>query len=285
MKKLFTAAVVALVALTGCQNSEEADKQAQQQKLQEATKEELIKAVAERDELLSLLGDISTDVQEMRRLEQLMMVNDGNETPDRRQQLRNDLAVIQQALQNRRERLAELEAKLRTSNTANQRLHNTITQLRAQLDEQSHEIERLNGRLAQARSEVSRLNEANDSLATAVDVTAGERDAAIDSNVALTNELNTVYYVIATDKELKQHGIVQKKKVLLGDYDQSFFVTADKRNLRTLPLHTTKKVEILTPMPNGSYTITEDANKAKVLNITDPDAFWRQSPYLVVKVK
>ena len=66
-----------------------------------------------------------------------------------------------------------------------------------------------------------------------------------------------------------------------GDFDQSFFTTADKRTLTTLDLNS-DKAEVLTNQPAGSYVITE-VNGHKVLRITNPVAFWSLSNYLVIK--
>lgn len=281
------AALACVAALSSCQKKDNAVQvqQKQQEELQQATKDELIQAVAERDELISLLGDINTDIQEVKRLENVLAANPEGETSDQRRQIKSDIASIRQTLESRRVRLAELEARLQKSNTANETLRNTITTLREQIDLQSAEIQRLTGMLAESQQQVAQLNTANDSLSQTVTAVTDQRDAERQANAQLTQEMNTVYYVVATDRELKDHGIVQKKKVMLGDYDQSFFIRADKRNLTKIPLRTTKKVEVLTPMPAGAYTILEDANKVKTLVITNPEAFWRQSPYLVVKIK
>lgn len=67
-----------------------------------------------------------------------------------------------------------------------------------------------------------------------------------------------------------------------GDFDQSFFTTADKRTLTRIALHS-KKAEVLTNQPAGSYNIA-DENGQKVLVITNPEQFWSLSNYLVVKI-
>ncbi len=286
MKQLVTMATIGLLALSSCQSNEKSAQLQQQQQLHDATKEELVQAVAERDELLELLGDITTDVQEVKRLENILSASNGmSETPDRRQQIQSDINAIQQALQQRRERLAELEAKLEKSSTSNEKLRATIASLRTQIDEQSVQITSLTNNLAEAKTQVTKLSTVNDSLATTVTSVSNELEQSQAQNEDMTNAMNTVYYVIATDKELKAHGIIQKKKVLLGDYDKNFFTVADKRKLTSLPLRTKKKVEIMTPAPTGSYVIAKGADEMWTLNITDPARFWSLSPYLVVKVK
>lgn len=79
MKQLVTMATIGLLALSSCQSNEKSAQlqQQQQQQLHDATKEELVQAVAERDELLELLGDITTDVQEVKRLENILSASNG----------------------------------------------------------------------------------------------------------------------------------------------------------------------------------------------------------------
>ena len=83
MKQLVTMATIGLLALSSCQSNEKSAQLQQQQQLHDATKEELVQAVAERDELLELLGDITTDVQEVKRLENILSASNGmSETPE-----------------------------------------------------------------------------------------------------------------------------------------------------------------------------------------------------------
>ena len=67
-----------------------------------------------------------------------------------------------------------------------------------------------------------------------------------------------------------------------GDFDNSFFTLADKRTLMTNDLNS-DKAEILTNQPAGSYVISQ-GNGHKVLRITNPQAFWSLSNYLVIKI-
>lgn len=288
MKKILTLSLLTVMALSACQEKKEQQTQTQQQQqLQDATKEELIQAVTERDELLELMGDITNDVAEVKRLENIMTATDGmQETQDQRVQIQKDITAIQQALQQRRERLSELEAKLSKSTTTNQKLTATIDQLRRQIDEQTGEISRLNASLAVTQSQVAQLTTVNDSLATTVTNVTGELEDAQATNVELTNELNKVYYASGTDKELKAHNIEFKKNILQTGYDQTYFTVADRRTLQTINLMTTKKVELLPARTEGCYQImTDPQTKNKTLRITNPQQFWNQSQYLVVKIK
>jgi len=287
MKKLFIMALAAAAVLSSCDNKAK-DEAAQQAALQAASKQELQIAVADRDSLLNLVNDISSGMDQIKRLENILSVsNASGESASQRDQIRADIAAIQATLQQRREQLAQLEEKLNKSNLSNANLRKTIETLRGQIDTQSAEIETLRANLDEAKAQIGSLNQAVDSLNTTVSTVAGERDAAKQQSTELTNELNTCYYVAASSKELKQHkiletGFLRKAKLLKGDFDQSFFTTADKRTLTVLNLHS-KKAKVLTNQPAGSYEII-DNNGQKALRILNPDSFWALSNYLVIEI-
>ena len=289
MKKFIIMSLAAAMLLGSCNSKAKQEEEQQQQALQEASKQELATAVADRDQLLSLVNEIASGMDQIKRLENILTVTNGmkGETASQRAQIEADIAAIQQTLQQRREQLADLESKLNKSNLNNANLRKTIETLRAQIDSQSAEIETLRGNLAEANERIGQLNTAVDSLNTTVTTVTDERDAAQQESTELANELNTCYYVVASKSELKDHkiietGFLRKTNIMKGDFDQNFFTTSDKRTLTTLPLHS-KKAEVLSNQPAGSYKII-DQDGQKVLQITNPDLFWSLSNYLVVKI-
>lgn len=288
MNKFITLGLIAVLGLSAC-DSGKADKAKESEALNQATREELASAVAERDQLFSLYNDISQGMDQIKQLENILTVSNNipGESTTQREQIMSDIAAIQKALQDRREKLAELEKKLANSNQSNNTLRQTISNLRAQLETQSAEIVTLKDNLTQAQKRIGELDAAVDSLSSTMAVVTDERNVAQEESVNLANELNTCYYAIGSKSELKDRhiietGFLRKTKLLKGDFDQSFFTTADKRTLSRIALHS-KKAEVLTNQPEGSYIIDSD-NGQKVLVITNPDAFWSLSNYLVVKI-
>ena len=265
MKQFITLGLIVAVGLTACDSGK--SKKAEEEVLAQATREELATAVADRDQLLSLVNEINQGMDQIKQLENILTVSNNipGETTTQREQIQSDIAAIQKALQDRREKLAELENKLANSNQNNNTLRKTITSLRAQIDSDA----------------------VVDSLNTTVSSVTDERNIAQEESVNLANELNTCYYAIGSKAELKDRhiietGFLRKTKLLKGDFDQTFFTTADKRTLSRIALHS-KKAEIMTNQPEGSYVIDDD-NGQKILVITNPDAFWSLSNYLVIKI-
>lgn len=288
MKKILTLCLVAAFAITGCKNGPSEEEKAEEARNQ-ATREELANAVADRDQLLTLVSEINSGMEQIKQLENILTVSNNipGETAGQREQIQSDIAAIQKALQDRRLKLEELEKKLYNSNLTNNNLRTTITSLRNQIDAQAAEIASLKNNLGEANARIGELDAAVDSLSTTVSTVTNERNIAQEENVNLANELNTCYYAIGSKSELKdkkiiETGFLRKTKLMKGDFDQSFFTTADKRTLTRIALHS-KKAEVLTNQPAGSYNIA-DENGQKVLVITNPEQFWSLSNYLVVKI-
>lgn len=283
MKKILIACFIVAV-ITGCDSKKAQSEQA----MADATREELEAAVADRDSLLSLVNEISTGMDQIKQLENILSTDGiGSDGSDQRAKIVSDMIAIQKTLQQRREQLSELEAKLNKSNLTNSQLRQTIEKLKAQIEEQTEEILDLRSKLSVANDMIDNLHYTVDSLNSTVDTVLSQRDAALDRGDELETELNTCYYVAASSKELKEHkimegGFLRKTKIMEGDFDRNFFTRADKRDLKTINLYS-KKAKVLTNQPAGSYEII-DNNGQKILRILKPSAFWSLSNYLVVEI-
>ncbi|MDE7444034.1 MAG: hypothetical protein K2M65_07740, partial [Muribaculaceae bacterium] len=238
---------------------------------------------------LILVKDIAVSMDKIKHMENVMTINGSRatESPSQRKQILADIATVQKTLQQRREQLAELENRLENSNLYSEELKGTIAALRKQIDSQVNEISDLRGKLAKAEATIDSLNNEVDSLNTTMASVNENLDKANAASIRLENELNTCYYVIAPKSELKKHqiietGFLRKSKLMQGDYDKDFFIIGDKRNIKSLNLHS-DKAKIYTTHPDDSYLITESETK-KTLIITDSDKFWSLTNYLVIQV-
>jgi chromosome segregation ATPase len=290
-KKLITLSfVAAMLMFSACEGEkQETVDQDQEQAIAEATRQELATAVADRDQLLSLVTEISESMEQIKQMENVVSVTSGDSEDDqvRRQQVQADIQAIQATLKDRREKLAALEKKLSSSNLTNSNLRKTIESLRSQIDTQTKEIESLRNNLADATARIGELDAQVENLNETVSTVTTEKEEAQQKNTELSNELNTCYYAVGSNSELKDHKIVEtgflkKSKLMKGEFDQSFFTTADKRTLTTIHLHSSK-AEVLTNQPKSSYAI-ETVNGQKVLRITNSQSFWSLSNYLVIKI-
>ena len=259
------------------------------------TSDSLQVALANQDSLLVILNDITEGMTQIKQMENLLSSGGmGAETPDQRRQIREDMMQIQQALEQRRQRLEELEKHLAASIQNNVSLQRAIKNLKTQIAQQESTIKTLEGQLADANVQIEGLNqtvttlgEEKDSLTNAVNAETSARAEAERRATELADQMNTCYFALGTGKELKEHnlmssGFLRKTKVLPQNFDQGYFTKGDKRTLRTINLGS-KKAKVMTNQPTDSYGIVEGANGVKILKITNPNRFWNQSNFLVVK--
>lgn len=285
MKKIVSIIAAGLVFLTACDGGKLKQAESENAVLDDS----LRVALANQDSLLVLLNDITDGMNQIKDLEKILG-NTNNltaESQSRKDQIRNDMMAIQQALKERRERLAELESKLQNSQSYSATLKKTVDNLKAEIASQEATISTLRNDLASAKIQIADLGTKVDSLSTTVANVTEEKTRAQEESQALTNELNTCYYAIGTKKELKEAkiietGFLRKTKLLQADFQQSYFTKADKRTLTTIPTHS-KKAKIVTNMPTDSYT-SEKVNDQVVITVTNPEKFWSLSNYLVIQV-
>lgn len=285
MKKphIIVSIVITSMLFSCCEN-----KGHEQQSLENITKQELATALTERDELLALVKEISVGLEQIKRLENIMTIANAkpNENKSQKARILSEISNLKERIQQRKDQLQKLEAKLQNSTINNKELKETIEAMRIQIDSQMEEIESIKQQLTAANEQIDALNNTVDSLNTTVSTVTGERDSAQEVSVKLENELNICYYVIANKSDLKKHNIIEsgflrKTKLMKGDFDKSYFVISDKRTLDTLPLGTSN-VKILTNHPEASYEITgKDGNKT--IRITNPGLFWSLTDYLVIQ--
>ncbi len=287
MKRTLSISFITLALLASC-NGNKRSKTSPEETLQ-LTQAELAQAVADQDRLLSLMNDISAGMAQIKKLEHILTTPYvSEETPDRRQEIKEDIAAIQNELQARRDRLDALESKLRKSQSQNATLQKSIATLRAQIDDQDKTITSLRTSLANANTHIENLTRNVDSLNSTVAIVTQEREEIETLNNDLSNELATCYYALGKKNELKEHklietGFLRKTKVLPDDFETSYFTRADKRTLTLLPLHSSK-AKVLTNQPADTYTLETDAQGMKSLRINDSKRFWERSNFLVIQI-
>lgn len=292
MKQLITILFIAII-MTSCslENKEQQIALENAQDTIKANRAELIQAIADRDSLFSLINEISEDMDEIKDYERILSTgNLNNESSSQKEKIRNDLQILKKTLQQRQQKLTELQKKLKDSKATNTKLEKTIETLNAQIVEQQKEIETLTIALTSAKGQIIKLESDKDSLNKTISSVTAEKELVegiAQEAISNVNELNKCFYAIGSKQELKKNkiiesGFLKKTKVLQGDYDTQFFNIGDKRTLNKINLHS-KKAKVLTNHPSNSYQIV-DRDGVKVLEITNPNAFWNLTNYLVVQV-
>ena len=240
------------------------------------------------DSLMLLMADIYNGLDSINSQEGLLYNMRGGENSDRRAEIRHNLSAIKSRLAEKQSLLAEMERKAKESGNRNAVLLKTIDQLKEKLEIQDARIMDLENKLALANDSISDLNQQVAAKEEQVQVQTEAKNAAWNALEQTEKELNTVYYALGSNKELKQNGLLEKKflgqtKVLRGEFNESYFTVADKRTLTSIPTGA-KKIKIWTNMPKGSYEEVENPDKTITLKITDPKEFWSLSPFLIIQL-
>ena len=290
MKKirLFALGWMILALVGSCQRFAQVDDTSKQDSINNELNDSLATALAEKDSLMSLMTEIGDGMMQIKEMQGVVnATNLKGETPDRKAQLRNDIVLIKQSIEDRKKRLAELEKRLSQSTNYTAEMKKTIESLKNQLNEQQATINDLTQQLAKAHVEIENLTKSVDSLTSVNTTVTQEKVQAQEESERLANELNVCYYAVGSKKELKENkiietGFLRKTKIMEGDFERSYFTKADKRTLSRIPLHS-KKAEVMSKHPAGSYEIVNEAN-GKCLNILNSSKFWEYSNYLIVKI-
>ena len=100
----------------------------EQQSLENITKQELATALAERDELLSLVKEVSVGLEQIKQLENIMTIAaaNPNENPGQKARILADISAVKGKIRQRKEQLQNLEAKLHRSTINSKELKETI---------------------------------------------------------------------------------------------------------------------------------------------------------------
>lgn len=207
--------------------------------------------------------------------------------PTTREQISDHIAAIDELMQKNRaaiNRLSVLTRQLKEANLNIASLDNLINSLQVQLQQKNTELSRMSTNLASMEIEVSGLKNLNDTLS--------EQNKSLETTVAdQTANLNTVHWIVNSQKELQKRGVVDKKGfigrtlVLKNVTDLDGFLTGDLRNIDRIAIDQ-RGAKIVSSHPEGSYElVTGENNQVQELVIKNKDAFWKTSKILVISCK
>jgi hypothetical protein len=204
-----------------------------------------------------------------------------------RAKLSGEIGTIRTAIRENLAKLARLERDRKASGQKMASLQGLIDELKRSLEEKGTTIATLEKRVMELDEKVR--SQEGDLLAK--DTIIREKDEAIE---ARTRQLNTAFVAVAGKKVLKQKGVVQKKGSILGlggawqetgKFDPDVFRVIDVTSEAELAIPApAAKVKILPGHPAESYRIVSGGPATSMLKVTDRDAFWRDSRYLVVMI-
>ncbi len=292
--KSYAFLLVAGVILMSC-NQQELEKQIAQL---ETEKAEMLKAIESKDaEVMSFMNSfaaIEENLREIREREmniEMARQEDNLSSETLKTKIEEDIQVISRLLQENREKLEKLSAKLAVSKSDNSKLKKLMAQMQEDLTRQIEiretEIGALKDQLAGMEIEIEELN----TTLTDLRKVGLAQDSVIHHH---TLAINTAYYVIGSSKELEKEQVIDREGGLLGigkteklsdNFNASKFTKIDIREKLSIPVEA-KSVELVTSHPEDAYTLEKDQEHNTIqLVISDPQAFWESSKYLVMVKK
>jgi hypothetical protein len=146
----------------------------------------------------------------------------------------------------------------------------------------SAEIEDMRDKLAKLNIKFEAASLKIDTLNKTVNDQGQKINNQTQTIAAQEEAINTAYYVIGTNKDLKKNGVVKKGDVL-ADFNKELFTRIDIRKTTEISI-LSKKAKILSSHPSTSYKFTGDKKVIQSLQILDSKAFWSNSKYLVIMV-
>ncbi|MBR6141226.1 MAG: hypothetical protein IKQ37_05640 [Bacteroidaceae bacterium] len=240
----------------------------------------------ELDDILGTFNEVQEGIRRINEAEGRVTIADGNpESASSREVIRDNMAFIQQAMQQNRDMIAQLQEKLKNSSIKATKMQKTIENLQAQIETQAARIQELEASLAEKDALIEAQGDAIAGLNNNVAALTEDNKAKTEKVQAQDKELNSAWFVFGTKNELKEQKILTNGDVLKsGDFNKDYFTKIDIRYDKDLKFYS-KSAQLLSTHPAGSYQLAKDKQGLYEIHITDPQKFWSVSKYLVVLVK
>ena len=293
MRKLIYLLLIPVVILTsGCAHRKEqiARLQAQNDSLR-AVGTDKDSNIAD---FVTTFNEVEANLDSIKRVERIIdkSAKEGEVKGSRKEQIKSDIHYIYDLLQKNRKLVAELTSKLSKSNKHAKELQLMIDNLNKSIDEKNAQIAQLTDELGKLNIQVKDLNVKVADLNTNVNnLTADNQKKQADID-AKTEALNTAYYVIGTNRELKDKKIITgaggfigigRTKNVMADLNMNDFTKVDITKVSEIPVMK-KKINIVTSHPTSSYRIEGNKTVDKIV-ITNAKEFWSLSKVLVIVAK
>jgi len=275
--------LAASLIVAGCGPSEEIQQQLAQLEVVTAQQDTLLGAVAEYAQVMS---EISAELAAVELEGQELRIAAESPVAASRDSILGKIRLLDDRLQQSEERLRQHRWRIGQLTQLSDSLRNTLESTIANYE---GVLATHRENIAALTDQVTELEAETDRLATNIDDLEGELD-----------EASTVYYTIATEEELIERGIIEKKggaRVLFifgksgqtlvpaTNLDPSVFTAVDSREISEIPVPNPEAAYKILSHHNLAYLENapdEDGNIYGPLRITSPVEFWSASPFLII---
>lgn len=247
------------------------------------------------DEAFSILNEVEDGLRSIRESENLISFQskEGMTVPEgSRAQIESDMESIKECITKYKEKIEELEKK---SNIRSKEFKKRLQAITKELEEKNKLVESLQEQLQQKElliiakdQEINKLGNQVSNLQQDVTNLAEESSALKEKVANQDRELYSAYYIIGTKGQLIDAGVMTKGGLFKSakvsyNAEKSLFVKIDYREITTINTNA-QKAKVMSIHPKGTYML-EKVDNEMVLTISNPDAFWEQTKYLVIQAQ
>jgi len=241
------------------------------------------------NEFVSTLNSIEENLEIIKEKEKIVAVDSEAPTKSQKQKIAKDITAINNLLEQNKAKIAELDKKLRGSWYQNSKLRKLTERLKADVAQKEADIAALKEQIANLNIKVDGLNADVTKLNTSVNELVAENADQANTIIERTASMNTAYYVVGSTSELKAKNVISKKGGIIGigstpvlseNANTKEFKKIDITETTLIPVNG-KKITLVTTHPTNSYKF----EAGKGITITNADAFWKSSKFLVVKAR
>ena len=249
---------------------------------------ELTQRNAELDDMMGTFNEVQEGFRKINAAESRVDLQRGTITENSasaKQQIASDIEFISKQMEENKAQIAKLQAQLKNSKYNSTQLKKAVEALTTELNAKQQRIEELQTELASKNIRIQELDAAVIDLSAEKETLTAENEAKAKTVAEQEKSLNAAWFVFGTKSELKAQKILQSGDVLKSaDFNKDYFTQIDIRTTKEIKLYS-KRAELLTTHPAGSYELVKDDKGQLTLKITNPTEFWSVSKYLVIQVK
>jgi hypothetical protein len=257
------------------------------QKKNDSLKEYATQSEESLSDFMKAFNAILNNLEEIKKKENIISLTAQNmETVGMgKNQIQKDILLIYDLLQENKETVNNLREKLEADDMINEDMQKSIDMLSLYVERKNDEILNLRNSLQNMSSEMHNLNSSIDSLIA----TNKQQNIKLKAQDKI---INTGYYIVGTQKELYEKGIITREGGIVGlgsvntvneHFKNNTFGSIKIDNTRKIPLNC-KKAKLLSTHPAQAYKFDGPNEKINNLVITRPEKFWSTSRYLVVEI-
>lgn len=243
---------------------------------------------AELDEIMSTFNAVQEGFRQINEAENrvdLQRNSISENSQSAKERITSDIQFITKTMEENRNQIAKLQDQLKRSSTNSSQLKKAVESLTAELVEKTQRIEELRAELESKNFRIQELDDAVNSLSANVQSLSSENEQRARVVAEQDKAINTAWFVFGTKSELKNQKILQSGDVLKSaDFNKDYFTEVDIRMMKEIKLYS-KRAELLTTHPAGSYSLEKDDKNQLTLVINNPKDFWSVSRYLVIQVR